>query len=101
MKLIDVIRQFPDVDDELTIYVADHRAATPGSEVVLATEPPSGALPPEAGGMEYFLGVRLAKDAILVWSEWRDGRPPTPEEACQAVIHYAVNDAYMPPSEAT
>jgi hypothetical protein len=47
-------------------------------------------------GYRYLLEVNLAIEVVEVWSAWRNGATPTPEEATQAVIHYAENDAYLP-----
>ena len=33
---------------------------------------------------------------LEVWSAWRGGRIPTPEECAEVVIHYAERDAYLP-----
>jgi hypothetical protein len=46
--------------------------------------------------MAYLLEVDLAKEAIRVWSEWRNGAAPTSEEQVAAVVHYAAHDAYLP-----
>jgi hypothetical protein len=40
--------------------------------------------------------VDLAKDAIRVWSEWRGGVTSNLEDKLAAVIHYAVNDSFLP-----
>ena len=47
-------------------------------------------------GLRYFLEVALAKDAVVVWSEWRSGAEPTTEDRLMAISHYATHDAYMP-----
>lgn len=52
--------------------------------------------PPDPQRWRYLLGTRIAKEVIEVWSEWRDGRVPSPEDALAAVLHYAENDAYLP-----
>jgi hypothetical protein len=36
------------------------------------------------------------KEVLQVWTRWRDGRTPTDDEACEAVVHYAEHDAYLP-----
>jgi hypothetical protein len=46
--------------------------------------------------MAYLLEVGLAKEAIRVWSEWRNGATPTSEDRVAAVVYYATHDAYMP-----
>ena len=49
-----------------------------------------------ASGLAYLLEVDLVHDVAEVWSTWRDGRRPTPEQLTEAVIHYAEHDAYLP-----
>ncbi|MGP3991762.1 hypothetical protein [Streptomyces sp. 3N207] len=68
-------------------------AATPwraDSTVVVA----SWDAPPR--GLAYLLEVELARDVLEVWSAWRDGASPSAQERCEAVIHYAEHDAYLP-----
>lgn len=48
--------------------------------------------------MDYFLEVYITKEVIETWSAWRGGLDPTTSEACEAVIHYATHDAYLPNS---
>jgi hypothetical protein len=47
-------------------------------------------------GYHYLLEVDLALEVIEVWSDWRGGTTPTPEEAALAIIYYAKHDAYQP-----
>jgi hypothetical protein len=47
-------------------------------------------------GLVYLLEVDLAKEAIEVWSEWRDGPIPTLADAVGSVIWYVEHDAYEP-----
>ena len=47
-------------------------------------------------GYDYLLEVALALEVVETWRSWRGGRPPTPEEAAEAVIYYAEHDAYLP-----
>ena len=49
-----------------------------------------------APGFTYMLEVDLAKEAVEVWSSWREGRIATLTEAISAVIWYAEHDAYQP-----
>lgn len=50
-------------------------------------------------GYDYLLETELVREVLAVWSEWRDGRSPTPSEAARAVMHYAELDAYLPVAE--
>ena len=68
----------------------------PDSEAsVLSDEVVDGAAP-SAPGFVYLLEVPIAIEVLDVWSSWRDGRHPSRVEAVDAVIYYAVNDAYQP-----
>lgn len=51
---------------------------------------------PMQASLRYLLEVELVREVLEVWTKWRAGASPTTEEAVEAVIHYAVNDAYMP-----
>jgi hypothetical protein len=62
----------------------------------VATEGEDGSPPPSAEGLRYFLEVSIAKDAIRVWQQWRDGAVPSLDEKVAAVVYYAVNDAFLP-----
>ena len=93
MKLTDVIQNLERFDDDQTIYATD---TTPDADASVDYEADDGSQAPSANGMRYVLEVSLAKDAIRVWSEWRDGRQPSPDERMRAVIFYAENDTFMP-----
>ena len=45
--------------------------------------------------MSYLLEVFLAKEVVEAWSGGRGGYQPAVKEKCAAVIHYAVNDAFL------
>jgi hypothetical protein len=47
-------------------------------------------------GLTYLLEVDTVRDVAEVWSSWRDGRTPTPDDLAAAVIHYAEHDSYLP-----
>ena len=47
-------------------------------------------------GLRYFLEVALARDAVDVWSAWRDGAEPTLDDKLMAISYYATQDAYLP-----
>ena len=50
----------------------------------------------KAEGLRYFVEVALAKDAVVVWSEWRGSVQPTLDDKLMAVSYYATHDAYLP-----
>lgn len=59
----------------------------------MCVEPAEGKGP---AGLTYLLEVSLARDVLDVWTSWRNGAQPSPEEAARAVIYYAQHDAYEP-----
>jgi len=92
-SLAVILDQIEGISTDLTIYVADQSRLSPMTEAVAVPEPPGGLAP---SGMRYLLEVSLARETIKVWSEWRGGRVPSPEEKAEAVIYYAEHDAYIP-----
>ena len=95
MTLAEAIERLEEFDADQIIYAVN---TTPVSEAVVDYETDDGDVPASANGMRYLLEISLARDAIRVWSEWREGRQPTLDEKVQAVIYYAENDAFMPVS---
>ena len=96
MTLGDVLSRLEELDDELSIYAERRPEWSPESRAVLVDATDEASAPPEEEGLEYFLEVDLAREAVEVWSQWRDGATPTPEDRFAAVTHYAVYDAYLP-----
>ena len=80
-------------DSDLTLYAPASRPLSAGSPGLAAAR-----IGPDGGGrrLSYLLEVDLAREAIEVWSEWRNGRVPTRDERVAAVAFYADNDAYLP-----
>jgi hypothetical protein len=66
------------------------------SPAIVLQEDVANGVAPSHPTFSYFLEVEIAKDVIRVWSSWRGGAEPTPEQATRAVIHYAEHDAYEP-----
>lgn len=91
--LAELVDDLETLEDELTIYAESWDA---NAEAVAAMEPDDGSTPFEVAGMTHGLEARLAKEAIEVWSAWRDGTVPTSEDRVAAVVHYATHDAYLP-----
>ncbi len=83
-----MIHNLDQFDDDLTIYAEKRPDWTPESEARVAAEGEGDSLP-------YFLEVGLAKEAIRVWSEWREGREASPDERFEAARYYAIHDAYL------
>jgi hypothetical protein len=96
MRLGEAVASLESLDSDATIYAAE--PWTPDSRAMVACEGTSEAVAAVSGGMRYLREVRIAVDAVEVWSAWRAGRIPSADERCEAVIHYAVNDTYLPPA---
>jgi hypothetical protein len=88
--LRDVLSEPDQLPTDATVYAV--RPWTASTDVVVS----EADTPPD--GHEYLLEVDVVLDVLRVWSAWRDGVLPTPEEAAEAVIHYAERDAYLPVS---
>ncbi len=85
MKLTEIVATLDDTDDDLTIFADRSLPWSPDSPAAVAPE-----------GLTYLLEVYLAKEAVGVWSQWREGRQPSLAEKCKAIIWYAEHGAYMP-----
>ncbi len=91
MKLSEIVANLDNTDEDWTIF-AD-RSAPFGPDTAAQVAVAEGEA---LEGLQYVLEVYLAKEALEVWTKWRDGRKPSLTEACKAVIWYAEHDAYMP-----
>lgn len=97
MTLRQVVQQLDSYNDELMIWarVQTKNDLTPDTEAVVAPARQDDSTWWEERGLLYVLEVDLAKDAIRVWRQGHDGAEPSAAERCAAVIHYAVNDAFL------
>jgi hypothetical protein len=89
--LRDVVKRLDQLDDEWVIYTD---GSSPAARAAVLTDDVQKKS--EAAGLRYFLEVALAKDAVVVWSEWRGGAEPTIDDKLMAISHYATHDAYLP-----
>jgi hypothetical protein len=89
--LRDVVGALDELDEDAVIYTD---GSSPAAQAVVLDE--SGAAAAKAKGLRYFLEVALARDAVDVWSAWRDGAAPTIDDKLMAISYYALNDAYLP-----
>jgi hypothetical protein len=87
-----VIARLGEFHDGETIYA---EAPTPTARAVVAAEPHDGSVPAAAAGLDYLLEVEAAREAIDVWRFWRAGRAPSLDEKVDAVLYFAVEDAYL------
>ena len=97
MTLAEIVQRLDDYDDELTIWARVRTTAdlTPDTEAVVAPELEDERTWREECGLSSVLEVILARKAIEVWRQWHGGAEPSAAQRCAAVIHYAVNDAYL------
>lgn len=97
MTLRQVVQQLDSYNDELMIWarVQTKDDLTPDTQAVVAPAFQDDSTWWEERGLSYVLEVDMAKDAIRVWRQDRDGAEPSAAERCAAVIHYAVNDAFL------
>jgi hypothetical protein len=49
-------------------------------------------------GLSYCLEISIARDAVEVWSRWRDGQQPSTAQRAEAVCYKANTDAWGPPN---
>jgi hypothetical protein len=97
MTLGEVFTRILEFDDELTIFAVGGPTASPASMAIVCTEDEDGStVCPVEDSCSYVIEVDIAKEAIEVWSDWRNGNEPTPSQAFEAVMYYAANDAYLP-----
>lgn len=90
MRLLDVIARLHEFDDDLTIYAERDPEWTESSRALVGTES-------DADGFAPVLEVAAAKQAVRAWSEARKNKLPSLRERYEAVLYYALNDAYLPP----
>jgi hypothetical protein len=97
MTLRQVVQRLDSYNDELMIWarVQTKDDLTPDTEAAVASAREDDSSWWEERGLSYVLEVDLAKDAIRVWRQGHDGAEPSAAERCAAVIHYAVNDAFL------
>jgi hypothetical protein len=94
IPLGQIIGAMEEFGDELIVYAPAGVRVLPETPVYLVDEengePPAGTV--------YVLGLILVKEVLRVWSAWRNGAKPSIAQACEAVLHYAKYDAYLPAS---
>jgi hypothetical protein len=88
VTLRDVIARLSEFDPALTIYAARDPEWTESSRAVVAAEPEDG--------LAYVLDVGLAQEAVAEWSRARRNKLPNLRERYEAVVYYALNDAFIP-----
>jgi len=99
-RLLDVVASLDAVDRRVhhgafpTIYAQTPWCST--SPAVVLCEESHGGRAPSMPSHAYLLEVDVAAEVLEVWSSRRAGKPPSPEEATEALIHYAAHGAHQP-----
>ena len=94
MTLQELISRLSAADDRLTVYASEPWSAHSDAVAVVNAD---GTTRPDQQGRAYLLETVLIRDVLEAWSSHHGGAVPSPQEACQAVIYYAENDAYLFP----
>lgn len=68
----------------------------PDSPAVVLSEDALRARVPSMPSYAYLLEVDHAAEVLEVWSSRRSGTAPSPEQAAEALIHYAAHDTHQP-----
>jgi hypothetical protein len=96
MKLINLIDNLDYLADDQLIFISSHEPVREEIEAVTGSIQKNVETDWTPIGMEYFLEVPIAKEVLRVWEDWRNGKKPTLNEKFQAIVYYAVKDAYIP-----
>jgi hypothetical protein len=84
VTLAEVVEHLEELDADATIFAA--RPWSANARAVVAVEPDDGSIPPEAAGLEYFLEVDVALEAVAVSSAGT---------RFERVLYYAESDAFL------
>ena len=96
-ELVRRLNDFPRGDRyEVGPAIFAKRPWNSASPAVVLNEEALDGVAPSKPEYTYLLEVSIAREVLDVWSNWRGGQVPTADEAVEAIIHYAVNDAYQP-----
>lgn len=98
-ELIQRLDEFEDGDRHhpLVLYAQDGAAAGRSSPaLVCPRREDGGPTCPLDASLTEVLGVERARDAIAVWSAWRGGLIPSPEDRFRAVMFYSQHGTYFP-----
>ena len=98
-ELIQRLDEFRDTGSlrPLAIYAEGGRAAGRNSRALICPRGEGeGPTCPLDASLAEVLSVEQARDAIAVWSAWRRGLTPTPEERFRTVMFFSQSGAYLP-----
>jgi len=98
-KLIQRLDEFEDSDQShpLVIYAPHGADAGRNSPALVCPRGKAGTLTcPLDPSLSEVLSVWQARDAIEVWSAWRGGLTPSPEDRFKTVMFYSRHGAFFP-----
>jgi hypothetical protein len=95
VTLREIINQLETLPDAVSIYATKSKDWDVDAPAALVLEADASEIGIELEELRYFLEVYIAKEALEVWNEWRNGALPTTEERIAAVLYYASHDAYI------
>ncbi|MGN6366847.1 MAG: hypothetical protein ACTHN5_01020 [Phycisphaerae bacterium] len=106
MTITDICKELDQLGDDGVIYarLVEGEFVPESEAVVLAISDEELAVPTRdiaarrCPGFEYCLEVFIAKEAVQVWSHWRNGEQPNAAQLAEAVCYKANNDAWGPPN---
>ncbi len=99
-RLADVVASLDDFDragrDGIEPTIFAEEPWHPASPAVVLSEQARGGRAPSMPSYAYLLEVELATEVLTTWTSRRSGSVPSPEQAAEAVIHYAAHDDHLP-----
>ena len=101
--LLELIDRLDDADDSdqynpACLFAEGGPDALPEARAMICSGDDS-LVCPQDNAMSYVLMLQLAKEAIVVWSDWRGNATPTSQDKFAAVMFYSRHDAYLPLDE--
>jgi hypothetical protein len=93
MKLIELLQQSDEWDEEAAIFVARPWACD--AEAILVSPAPDTTAPVERNGIsfDYFLETFIAREFSEDYAASDEGASSSAEKRCERLITYAENDA--------
>ncbi|MEO5680449.1 MAG: hypothetical protein ABIS47_12365 [Acidimicrobiales bacterium] len=99
-RLLDVAATLgasrPAVRDAAAPAIFAQQPWGPHSAAVVLAEQERGGRAPSMPSYAHLLSVEVAAEVLAVWSTRRAGMVPSPDQAVEALIHYAAHHAHLP-----